>query len=129
MIVADSSVWIAALRGGSSPAVEHFAVASQDDNIIVGDVILLEVLQGARSSAHAALLERAMRRHPVVPFLGGDLPVKAAANYRLLRGRGVTVKKTVDLIIATFCLENDHILLHQDRDYSHFTTHLGLRVP
>lgn len=129
MIVADSSVWIAALRGDTSSIVDHFATASQDDNILVGDVILLEVLQGARSAAHATLLERAMRRHPVVPFLSDHMPVKAAENFRLLRSRGVTVRKTIDLIIATYCLEHDHILLHRDRDYDHFATHLGLRMP
>lgn len=129
MIVADSSIWIAALRGDSSPTIAHFTVASQDGNLIVGDVILLEVLQGARSDAHAALLERAMRRHRVLSFLDGNIPAKAAANYRALRERGMTVKKTVDLVIATYCLENNHILLHHDRDYTHFTRHLGLRVP
>lgn len=128
MIVADSSVWIAALRGASSPAVEQFHLAALEGNILVGDLILLEVLQGARSEPHAALLERSMQRHPVVSLLEGDLPARAAAHYRSLTGRGITVRKTVDLIIATYCLERDHVLLHQDRDYSHFATYLGLRV-
>jgi predicted nucleic acid-binding protein len=128
VIVADSSIWIEALRGGSSPALETFKVAAQDGQVVVGDLVLLEVLQGARNDPHADLLERAMRRHPVVSLLEGDLPRKAAANYRALRSLGVTVKKTVDLIIATYCLERDHILLHQDRDYTHFVKHLGLRV-
>lgn len=69
-----------------------------------------------------------MRQYPIVPLLDGDMPVRAAANYRALREHGITAKRTVDLVIATFCIERDHILLHRDKDYSYFEKHLGLRV-
>jgi predicted nucleic acid-binding protein len=128
VIVADSSVWIAAMRGSNSPTIEAFHIAALDGSLLVGDLIMLEVLQGAHGDAHARLLERAMRQHPVVSLLDDKLAAKAAAHFRQLRARGITIRKTVDLIIATFCLDRDHVLLHQDRDFTPFAYHLGLRV-
>lgn len=128
MIVADSSVWIAAFRGEKSPQTDFFREAVENRNVLVGDLILLEVLQGARDDRHAAFLERAMRRFDVVSMLDAQLAAKAAANYRRLRGIGVTIRKTADLIIATFCIENAHYLIHRDRDYIPFVRHMGLRT-
>jgi predicted nucleic acid-binding protein len=128
LILADSSVWIATLRGEQSDATAHLADATRDAQLIVGDLILVEVLQGARSDAHAKLLERTMRQFPVVSLLHDDMSGKAARYCRLLRGQGTTAKRTVDLIIAAYCIEHDHILLHRDRDYTYFEKHLGLRV-
>ena len=110
MIVVDSSVWIAHLRAEVTPATRmlHAIIADDDDQILVGDLILLEVLQGARNEAHAVRIEHALRLFPVVPMLNGDLAVEAARNYRLLRGRGVTVRKTIDMIIGTFCSAFGH---------------------
>jgi predicted nucleic acid-binding protein len=98
------------------------------DEILVGDLILLEVLRGARDEAHAARLERELRRFNIEPMLDDRLAVRAAANYRELRRRGLTVRKTVDVIIGTFCLEYGHALLHDDRDFDPFVKHLGMRV-
>ena len=105
MIVVDSSVWIAQLRGLATPAaltlraiVEH-----DDDQILVGDLILLELLQGASDEAHAERIERNLRRYPIAPMLNETIVVQAARNYRLLRARGITVRKTIDMIIGTFC--------------------------
>jgi len=130
VIVIDSSVWIAHLRGLDVPQVAALRalVDEDDDQILVGDLILLEVLQGARDEGHAARIERDLREYVVVPMLGLQLAIQAARNYRLLRGRGITIRKTIDMVIATFCLAGGHMLLHADRDFDPMETHLGLRV-
>jgi predicted nucleic acid-binding protein len=130
MIIVDSSVWIAHLRGLDSPEVTALRalVDEDDDRILVGDLILLEVLQGARDEGRAAGIERDLREYAVAPMLNPELAIQAARNYRLLRGRGITVRKTIDTIIATFCLAGGHALLHADRDFDPMETHLGLRV-
>lgn len=128
MIVVDSSVWIAHLRGKQTEPVRKLRSVEPPDEILVGDLILLEVLQGARDEAHARLIERSLRQFRVEPMLDDHLAVRAAANYRELRRRGLTVRKTVDLIIGTFCLERGHILLHDDRDFDSMVTHLGMLV-
>ena len=128
MIVVDSSVWIANLRREQTEPVRKLRSIERPSQIIVGDLILLEVLRGARDEAHAARIERNLRQFAIEPMLDDRLAVRAAANYRELRHRGFTVRKTVDVIIGTFCLEYGHALLHDDRDFDPFTTHLGLRV-
>jgi predicted nucleic acid-binding protein len=128
VIVVDSSVWIANLRNTDTDAVRRLRASDDDDQIIVGDVILLEVLQGARDDLQALRIERSLRRFDVVTMLDGALAVRAAGNYRQLRARGITVRKTVDLIIGTFCIERDHRLLHDDRDFDPMVAHLGLRL-
>jgi len=129
MIVVDSSVWIGQLRRAETPAVVKFKEIDEPyDNILVGDLILLEVLQGARDNAHAGSLERKLRNFAIEPMLDQTIAVKAVANYRMLRGLGITIEKTVDLIIATFCVERGHSLLHDDRDFDVMAPHIGLRV-
>jgi predicted nucleic acid-binding protein len=128
VIVVDSSVWIANLRNTDTDAVRRLRASDDDDQIIVGDVILLEVLQGARDDLQALRIERSLRRFDVVTMLDGALAVRAAGNYRQLRARGITVRKTVDLINGTFCIERDHRLLHDDRDFDPMVEHLGLRL-
>ncbi len=128
MIVVNSSVWIAHLRGQQTEPVRKLRSNPTPDEIIVGDLILLEVLRGARDEANAARLERNLRQFTLAPMLDDHLAVRAAANYRELRRRGSTVRKTVDVIIATFCLEHGHALLHDDRDFDPFADHLGMRV-
>jgi predicted nucleic acid-binding protein len=128
LIVVDSSVWIANLRDSDIEPMRRLRAFGDDDQIIVGDLILLEVLQGARDEARAAQIERDLRRFDVVPMLGDVMAVRAARNYRTLRARGVTPRKTIDLIIGTFCIEMDHGLLHDDRDFDPMVEYLGLRV-
>ncbi len=96
--------------------------------IVVGDIVLLEVLQGARNQAQANHIEVWLRRFAVVPMLDGDLAVRAARNYRLLRERGITIRKTVDMVIGTFCIDRGWPLLHDDREFTHMERHLGLAV-
>ncbi len=127
MIVVDSSVWIANLRGLDTPTVRKLQAAVDDGgNILIGDLILLEVLQGARDKAHADRIERNMRRYPIASMLDGNLAAPAARNYRSLQARGITVRKTVDMIIGTFCIAGNHVLLHDNRDFDPMADHLGL---
>lgn len=128
MIVVDSSVWIAQLRGTDVATIERLLAIKDSKDILVGDLILLEILQGARSEPEARLIEKGLRQFPVRPMLNDKLLGKAAANYRVLRKRGVTIRNTVDIIIGTFCIEEDHILLHNDRDFDPIAKYLGLRV-
>jgi predicted nucleic acid-binding protein len=128
VILVDSSVWIAHLRGNQTAATGRLAAAVAREPILVGDLILAEILQGARDEAHAARLERRLRQYVQVPLLSPDLAPKAARNYRRLRELGITIRKTADIIIGTFCIEHRHALLHDDRDFVPMQTHLGLKV-
>ena len=130
VIVVDSSVWITNLRGTNNAAAFKLRalVDSDDDQLLVGDLILLEVLQGARDDAHAARIERNLRRYPIASMLDERLAVRAAHNYRRLRVHGAIVRKTIDMIIGTFCIEGDHRLLHDDRDFLPMAQYLGLEV-
>lgn len=128
MITVDSSVWIAHLRGLRTPAVERLEALVRAEPIVIGDLVLLELLQGARDDRHAERIERAMRRFEVVRMLDEAIAVRAATHYRHLRAVGVTIRRTTDLIIGTWCIENRCRLLHDDRDFGPMETHLGLRV-
>ncbi|ANL33767.1 MULTISPECIES: PIN domain nuclease [Rhizobium] len=128
MIVVDSSVWIAHLRGIESEARRRLQNIEDPLEILVGDVILLEVLQGARNERHAATIEASLRQFTLRPMLDDKLAVRAARNYRLLRERGITVRKTIDLIIGTFCIQEGYSLLHDDRDFDPMAEYLGLRI-
>lgn len=128
MILVDSSVWIAHLRGLRTPATITLETIAGQAPLLVGDLILLEVLQGARDEAHAARMEQALRQFDLVSLLDADLAVLAARNYRRLRERGITVRKTADIIIGTYCIENQHALLHDDRDFLPMEKYLGLTV-
>jgi predicted nucleic acid-binding protein len=126
VIVVDSSVWISYLQGRRSAAAEMLELENGAE-FIVGDLVALEVLRGARSERHAATLLRGFSDHGITALLDPDLAVVAAANYRHLRRLGIT-PAVPDLIIATYCIVNGHSLLHEDRDYDHFARHLGLEV-
>ena len=125
MIVVDSSVWIDFLNGNATPEVGRLSSLLGTEPLLVGDVILLEVLQGVRSEANAQRVEVALRRFDIVPMLGPELAVIAAAHYRRLRGLGLTVRKTIDMIIGTFCIARGHALLTADRDFALMAEHLG----
>ena len=128
MILVDSSVWIAHLRGDRTAATAKLESAASREPLLVGDLILLEVLQGARDEFHATRIEGGLRRYKVVPLLDADLAPRAARNYRRLRDLGITVRKTADIIIGTFCIEHHHTLLHDNRDFAPMEKHLGLMV-
>jgi predicted nucleic acid-binding protein len=129
MILVDSSVWIGFLRGHPTTQVSRLReLIDQDDDLLVGDLILCEILLGARDEADARRLEGAMHEFPIVNLSDADLAVVAAANYRFLRSKGITIRKTIDVIIGTFCIERGHVLLHSDRDFEPMERLLGLRT-
>ncbi len=128
MIVVDSSVWIAHLRDNATPEVRKLRALDQPDQILIGDLILLEVLQGALDERLANLIERQLRQFEIASMLSAALAPRVARNYQFLRDRGVTPRKTIDMIIGTFCIEGDHQLLHADRDFDPMVEHLGLRT-
>lgn len=128
MIVVDSSVWIDFLTGVRTAKVEWLLDLLGRQPVLVGDLILVEVLQGVASEAEATRVEAALCRFHVEPMLGPDLAIAAAGHYRRLRGLGVTLRKTVDLIIGTFCIARGHPLLTADRDFRPMAEHLGLQL-
>ena len=128
MILVDSSVWIDHLRNRVTASVSYLRSLVSTEELLVGDLILCEVLQGLRSDAEAKLVEDALREFAIVSLIDAELAVKAAANYRFLRSQGFTVRRTIDLIIGTFCVERGHLLLHSDRDFAPMERFLGLRT-
>lgn len=127
MIIVDSSVWIDYFNGVGSGSTDQLDHLLERELVGVGDLILTEVLQGFRSEQDAERAESALRALTVYPMLGVEAAVRAAANYRLLRRRGITIRKTADVIIASFCIADGHELLFTDRDFEPFVVHLGLR--
>lgn len=127
MIVVDSSVWIDYFNSRSTPAVESLERLAGTP-LLIGDLIMTEVLQGFRTEADFHRAERIFAELEFQAMVGREVAIAAARNHRALRERGVTVRKTVDTIIATFCLMNGHRLLHNDRDFDPFERYLGLRV-
>lgn len=126
MIVVDSTVWIDFLTGRNAPHVQHLGALLGTSEIVVGDLMLCEVLQGLESERAARDVERLLRRFDIVSMAGDALAVAAARNFRALRARGITIRKTIDLLIGTWCIENRLPLLHNDRDFHPMARHLGL---
>lgn len=129
MILVDSSVWIDLLNNVVTEPVRRLRALLPTTPLLIGDLILCEVLQGFRIEAQARLVERSLSRFEAVSLIDPELAVKAAANYRVLRRRGITVRKTIDVIIATYCIERGHSLLHSDRDFAPMERLLGLQTP
>jgi predicted nucleic acid-binding protein len=128
VILVDSSVWIDHFRDAATEPVLRLRALIERELLLVGDLVLCEVLQGVRSDAEARLVEDALREFELVTLVDPELAIIAAANYRLLRGRGVTVRTTVDLLIGAFCIERGHVLLHNDRDFEPMERFLGLQT-
>lgn len=128
VIVVDSSVWIDYFNGVESKATEKLDALLGVEPLAVGDLILTEVLQGFRNEAHYRTAKDLMLSLTVFELLGRKLAIKSADNYRALRARGITVRRTVDVIIATYCIEHELPLLFDDKDFLPFVRELGLRV-
>jgi predicted nucleic acid-binding protein len=130
MIVVDRSVLIGHLKGTENAQVALWQrlVRENDDQILIGDLILLEVLQGVGDEHQANRVQSALCRFEMATMLNPDLAIAAAAHYRHLRARGITIRKTIDLVIGTFCMAHDHMLLHCDREFEPLCQHLGLRT-
>ena len=128
MIIVDTTVWIDYLNGVATTQTDWLDAEVERQRLGLTDLILCEVLQGVRDEQRAEETRRELLKFEVMPMSGVDLAVAAARNYRALRAKGRTVRKTVDCLIATFCLIDKHALLHNDRDFDHFEQDLGLRV-
>lgn len=127
MIVVDSSVWIDYFNG--RPTAEADALGSlPTPQLVIGDLIMTEVLQGFASETDFRGVERVFAAFEFRRMGGREIALAAARNHRALRARGVTPRSTIDTIIATFCIAGGHDLLHCDRDFDPFERYLGLRV-
>ena len=128
MILVDSSVWIDYFQGTTTAAVERLDQLLGSEPLAIGDLILTEVLQGFGSERDFLAAERMLTSLQIVELGGREIAIQAAKNFRLLRRTGVTIRKTIDTVIATRCIESGYELLHDDRDFDPFVKHLGLRV-
>ncbi len=127
MILVDSSVWIDFFRGTATPQVERLDALLGSEPLVVGDLILAEVLQGFGSDRDFNQARKLLTALDVIDLGGQDIAIQAARNFRSLRAKGLTVRKTIDTVIATRCIESDYSLLFSDRDFDPFVEHLGLR--
>jgi predicted nucleic acid-binding protein len=128
VILVDSSVWIDYFRGVSCPETGYLDALLGREPVLIGDLILTEVLQGFESDADFRRASELFGMFETVPLAGKAVCEQAARNFRSLRRKGVSIRKTIDTIIATSCIENRYILLHRDRDFDAFEEHLGLAV-
>ncbi len=128
MIVVDSSVWIDFFHGVNIPEVERLDGLLGVTPLAIGDLILVEVMQGFRTDQDVATARQLFRSLALLPMLGGSNAWKAAENYRQLRRKGITMRKTIDGIIATACIEANLPLLFSDRDFQPYVEHLGLEL-
>jgi predicted nucleic acid-binding protein len=123
----DSSVWIDYFNGAATEQTELLHTLLGRELVVIGDLILTEVLQGFRADRDFKKARRLLDTLTLREMLGKRLAVKSAQNYRKLRSKGVTAKKTIDVIIATFCIENRLPLLYSDKDFEPMAKHLGLK--
>lgn len=130
VVLVDSSVWIDHFNGAVNPPVEWLRAALEDGegDILCGDLITQEVLQGFRLDKHFSQAERALALFPCVTLGGRENCIAAATMYRRMRQRGITIRKPVDVLIAALCIHEKIPLLHNDRDFNRISVHCGLRV-
>ncbi len=128
MVIVDTTVWIDYFRGAQTPQTVWLDRELGRQRLGITDLILCEVLQGIRDDRQFSAVRRELLKLEVFTTGGVELALAAAQSYRRLRTRGYTVRRTIDCLIATFCLLHDHMLLHNDRDFEPFERELGLRV-
>jgi len=128
VILVDSSVWIDYFRGSQTPETDRLDTLLGNEPVATGDLILAEVLQGFSSVQDFNRGKELLTSLPILELVGADIAIQAAKNFRTLRSHGITVRKTIDTLIATHCIENGLTLLYSDRDFDPFVAHLGLRT-
>lgn len=128
MILVDSSVWIDYFKGSPTLQAEKLDQLLGSEPLAIGDVILTEVLQGFTGERAFNQARKMLTELTVVELGGQEIAIQAARNFRSLRKLGITVRKTIDTVIATRCIESGYDLLHNDRDFDPFVKHLGLRT-
>ena len=127
MILVDSSVWIDYFNGQLTVQTDYLDQILGKELIVVGDIILLEVLQGFKSDRDFAIARKSLEVFPLRNMLGREIALKSVNNYRILRKRGITIRKTIDIVIGTFCIENNIKLLHSDKDFEPLSKYLHLK--
>jgi len=128
MVIVDTTVWIDYLGGITNPHTSWLNRELTQQRLGLTDLILCQILQGIRDDPVFTRVRNDLLKFQVFSTGGVDVAVAAAQNFRFLRKRGITVRKTIDCLIATFCLEGRHSLLHRDQDFDPFEAHLGLQV-
>jgi len=126
VILVDSSVWTDYFRGTVTPQADKLDTLLGNEPLLIGDIILAEVLQGFTSDRDFRLALRLMGSFESIDVGGRDIAIQSARNFRALRSRGITIRKTIDTLIATRCIESGFALLYSDRDFDPFVEHLGL---
>lgn len=127
MILVDTSVWIDYFNGVNHQQTEKLDGLLSTDVIVVGDLIIAELLQGFKNDKDFQIVQSLLANLEQVNLCNSELAIKSAQNYRFLRKQGITVRKTIDCIIATFCIEHEMPLLFSDRDFEPFVSCLNLR--
>ena len=128
MVLVDTSVWIDAFNGNKTWQVETLSDLLGKKRVILGDIILTEILEGIRNDNDFEKTKTILNKFPCLNLLGKEIAIKAARNYRLLRKKGITIRKTIDVIIGTFCIAEKIPLLHDDKDFDPMVEHLGLKT-
>ena len=128
MILVDTSVWIDYFNGVENRQTETLDRILSEQSVLIGDIILTEILQGFDSDKDYRLAKQALDPLDCVHLGGKSLAIEAASNFRYLRSKGITIRKTVDMLIASWCIEHDVELLHNDKDFDRIARELPVRV-
>lgn len=128
MILVDSSIWVDYFNGAATPHTEKLDHLLSAELLAIGDLILAEVLQGFDHERDFRAAQKMLTALTVVELGGKEIAIQAAKNFRTLRGLGITIRKTIDVVIATRCIESGYDLLHNDRDFDPFVKHFGLKA-
>ncbi|MCU7837734.1 MAG: PIN domain nuclease [gamma proteobacterium symbiont of Taylorina sp.] len=126
MMLVDTSIWINYFNGIESKETDLLDISLIDGSVIIGDIIVMEILQGFRSDKDYNKAKKSLSTLEQYEMFGNNMVFKCANNYRALKKRGITIRKTADVIIASFCIDNKIPLLFSDRDFMPFVKHLNL---
>ena len=128
MVIVDTSAWIEYLNGTNSSVVARVDQCLEQDLVAIGDLIYCEIMQGIRSTRQRSQVSSLLLALPQFDMGGFRIAEKSAANYRLLRSKGITVRKTIDVLIGTFCTEHGFQIVHNDSDFDLMAKHIGLDI-
>jgi predicted nucleic acid-binding protein len=128
MVIVDTSAWIEYFRGGTPHIVKKVDQCLEQNLVGIGDLVYCEIIQGIRSPRERGQVSTLLLSLPQFDMVGFSIAEKSAANYRLLRSKGVTVRKTIDVLIGTFCVENGFQIVHHDSDFDLMAEHIGLEI-
>lgn len=128
MVMVDTSAWIEYFRNGVPAVVRKVDRCLEADLVAIGDLVYCEVMQGIRFPRQREEVSSLLLSLPRFGMVGFEIAEKSAANYRFLRSKGVTVRKTIDVLIGTFCVERDFEIVHSDSDFDLMAPHIGLRM-